>query len=106
MGVSTMSDYDRNAAAAPFGRTMGQTGSIAVDAGLRAYMLRIYNYMVIGLAITGFAALGAYMLSVTSDPASAAYVMRGGRVIPATIGMALQSRDILLTTIGYALFVS
>ena len=31
-------------------------------------MLRIYNYMVLGLAITGFAALGIYMLSVTTDP--------------------------------------
>ena len=39
--------------------------------GLRAYMLRIYNYMVLGLAITGFAALGVYMLSVTSDPTAA-----------------------------------
>ena len=36
----------------------------AIDAGLRAYMLRVYNYMVIGLAITGFAALGIYTLSV------------------------------------------
>ena len=35
MGVSTMSDYDRNIAAAPFGRTMGQVGSVAVDEGLR-----------------------------------------------------------------------
>ena len=31
--------------------------------GLRAYMLRIYNYMAIGLAITGFAALGVYMVA-------------------------------------------
>jgi FtsH-binding integral membrane protein len=101
-----MSDFDRNAASADYGRPLTRAEAAVVDAGLRAYMLRIYNYMVIGLAITGFAALGAYMLSVTSDLASAAYVMRGGRVIPATIGMALQSRDILLTSVGYALFVS
>jgi FtsH-binding integral membrane protein len=101
-----MSDFDRNAASADYGRPLTRAEAAVVDAGLRAYMLRIYNYMVIGLAITGFAALGAYMLSVTSDLGSAAYVMRGGRVIPATIGMALQSRDILLTSIGYALFVS
>ena len=31
-------------------------------------MLRVYNYMVIGLAITGLAALGIYMLSVTRTP--------------------------------------
>ncbi len=29
-----------------------------VDEGLRAYMLRIYNYLVPGLAITGLAATG------------------------------------------------
>src|SRR5258708_2452050 len=68
MGVSTMSDYDRNIAAAPFGQTTSRAGSVAVDEGLRAYMLRIYNYMVLGLAITGAAALGTYMLSVTTDP--------------------------------------
>jgi uncharacterized protein len=28
----------------------------AVDAGLRAYMLRVYNYMLMGLALTGFTA--------------------------------------------------
>src|SRR6185312_16082348 len=63
----------------------------------RAYMLRIYNYMVIGLAITGFAALGAYMLSVTSDPASAVRGAAGG---------AVAMRGMYLTPIGYALFVS
>src|SRR5256885_12967277 len=28
----------------------------AVDAGLRAYMLRVYNYMLMGLALTGLTA--------------------------------------------------
>jgi FtsH-binding integral membrane protein len=31
-----------------------------VDAGLRAYMLRIYNYMLAGLAITGITAFATY----------------------------------------------
>ena len=53
MGVSTMSDYERNVATAPFGQALGRAGAVAVDEGLRAYMLRIYNYMVLGLAITG-----------------------------------------------------
>ncbi|HEV7876517.1 MAG TPA: BAX inhibitor (BI)-1/YccA family protein, partial [Bradyrhizobium sp.] len=38
-----MSDLDRNYAS-PFGRAAGRTDAAAVDAGLRAYMLRIYNY--------------------------------------------------------------
>ena len=48
-------------------RRSAAPASVAVDQGLRAYMLRVYNYMVLGLAITGFAALGIYMLSVTGD---------------------------------------
>jgi len=50
-----MSDLDRNYAS-PFGRAAGRADAATVDAGLRAYMLRIYNYMTIGLAITGLAA--------------------------------------------------
>jgi FtsH-binding integral membrane protein len=66
-----MSDLDRNYAS-PFGRAAGRVDAAAVDAGLRAYMLRIYNYMSIGLAITGLAALGVYMGAVTPDAAGAA----------------------------------
>lgn len=40
--------------------TLAQTGSAAgvaeVDAGLRAYMLRVYNYMASGVALTGIVA--------------------------------------------------
>jgi len=58
-----MSDFDRNYAArsAPFGR------AVAVDAGLRAYMLRVYNYMAIGVALTGVAAYATYQM-VLSNP--------------------------------------
>ena len=44
-------------------------------------MLRIYNYMVLGLAITGAAALGTYMLSVTTDPTVAALKLRDGLML-------------------------
>src|SRR6476469_6349514 len=88
-GVSTMSDLDRNYAS-PFGRAAGRVDAAAVDAGLRAYMLRIYNYMTIGLAITGLAALGVYMAAVTAAPSGAA----------ARIGSSY------LTPFGYAMFVS
>jgi FtsH-binding integral membrane protein len=84
-----MSDLDRNYTS-PYGRAAGRVDTAAVDAGLRAYMLRIYNYMSIGLAITGLAALGVYMAAVTGDPAGAT----------AKIGNAY------LTSFGYALFVS
>ncbi|WP_137388288.1 Bax inhibitor-1/YccA family protein [Rhodoligotrophos defluvii] len=64
--------------------------TFAIDEGLRSYMLRVYNYMTIGLLITGFAALAVYALSVTSVESEA--VARAG--------------DVLLTQVGYTLFVS
>ena len=84
-----MSDLDRNYAS-PFGRAATRADAATVDAGLRAYMLRIYNYMVIGLAITGFAALGVYMAAVNDGAAGAA-----GRV-----------GNTYLTSFGVAMFVS
>ena len=98
-----MSDIDRNVG---FGATMTQAETAAIDAGLRSYMRRVYNYMMIGLAITGVAALGLYLLSVTGTVADASYVIRAGRVIPVPAGFVAQGRDILLTGIGYAVFVS
>ena len=99
-----MSDFDRNVIG--FGAAMSPAETAAIDAGLRAYMLRVYNYMAIGLALTGVAALALYVWSVTDDVANASYVIRAGRPIPVPAGLAVQSRDILLTDIGYAVFVS
>ena len=39
------------------------TADAAIDQGLRAYMIRVYNLMALGLAITGLAALGTMMLA-------------------------------------------
>lgn len=96
-----MPDFNRDATTARYGQSIGHAGSIAVDAGLRAYMLRVYNYMIIGLAITGLAALGIYMISVTGDVSQAAKVMRGGAEAAARIPGGLY-----LTQAGYYLFVS
>ncbi|MDL2399581.1 Bax inhibitor-1/YccA family protein [Rhizobium mayense] len=43
-------------------QTGAQTGAM-IDEGLRAYMLKVYNLMALGLAITGFAAYGAFSLA-------------------------------------------
>jgi hypothetical protein len=72
-----MSNYDRNAYA-PYG---GVATQAQIDQGLRSYMLGVYNNMVIGLAITGLAALGFYMLSVTTDPSLAAGKLRNGMML-------------------------
>jgi uncharacterized protein len=52
-----MSDFDRNVAARGFSAA-GQAA--AIDAGLRAYMLRVYNYMAVGVALTGVVAFFAF----------------------------------------------
>ncbi len=57
-----MSDYNTNPAARAV-RDAARAG-VAVDQGLRAYMLRVYNYMAIGLAVTGAAALGTFIMAV------------------------------------------
>jgi len=56
-GVFSMSDFDRNIAAA---RPGYRTDQVAIDAGLRAYMIRVYNYMTAGVALTGLVAWFAY----------------------------------------------
>jgi uncharacterized protein len=38
-----------------------------IDEGLRAYMLRVYNLMALGLVITGLAAWGAFQLATTGE---------------------------------------
>ena len=104
MAQSTQSN--RDISGAPFGARVGapvsRAEAAAIDAGLRAYMIRVYNYMVLGLAITAIAALGIYVLSVTDDAAAAAKVLlRGGAESAARI-----AGNLYLTPLGYALFVS
>src|SRR5262249_4366953 len=55
-----MSDFDRNYAAT---RGVGSDRAIAIDEGLRTYMLRVYNTMAIGVALTGVAAWLAFQLA-------------------------------------------
>ena len=61
----------------------------AIDEGLRAHMLRVYNYMLMGLALTGVFALGTFNLSFSDAPT--AYALGNG---------------LYLTDLGYALFGS
>jgi uncharacterized protein len=62
----TMSDFDRNIASA---RGYGADRAVAVDAGLRAYMIRVYNYMAAAVAVTGLAAWITFQMSVVTNDA-------------------------------------
>ncbi|HZZ61202.1 MAG TPA: Bax inhibitor-1/YccA family protein [Roseiarcus sp.] len=55
-----MSDYDRYAPPRS-GAGYARSGAV-VDQGLRAYMLGVYNYMTLGLGVTGLVAWGAFQL--------------------------------------------
>ena len=61
--------------------TAGTRSDAVIDEGLRAYMLKVYNLMALGLAITGVAALGTMMLATTSDPASAVATLGNGTML-------------------------
>lgn len=53
----------------------------AIDEGLRAYMLKVYNLMAVAMVITGVAALGVIMMATTNDPAAAAATLGNGKML-------------------------
>jgi FtsH-binding integral membrane protein len=80
--VSLMSDYDRYANTR-YGAGLARSG-VAVDQGLRAYMIGVYNYMTLGLGVTGLVAWAAFRLGTVD--------VGGGRLA--------------LTDFGHAIYVS
>jgi FtsH-binding integral membrane protein len=94
-----MSDYDRNVAA----RGFDAARATAIDVGLRAYMLRVYNYMAAGVALTGVVAWVTYNAAVVTDAA--------GRVTSLTpFGQAIFGGPLaivlFLGTLGLVFFMS
>jgi FtsH-binding integral membrane protein len=101
-----MSDYDRFANAR-YGAGVARSG-VAVDQGLRAYMLGVYNYMTLGLGVTGLVALGTNMLATTGDQSQAAG--RIGRIMLTSFGVALYGSPlrwvVMLLPLAFVLFFS
>ena len=48
-----------------------QQTSVVMDEGLRAYMLKVYNYMATGILLTGIIALLSFKISVVTDSSGA-----------------------------------
>ena len=46
----------------------GAAAQAGIDEGLRSYMLRVYNYMGSGLALTGIVAVIVAQMSMQLDP--------------------------------------
>jgi FtsH-binding integral membrane protein len=61
-----MSDFDRNYATL---RGVGTDRAVAYDMGLRAHMIRVYNYMAGGVALTGLVAWFTYQAAVVTNAA-------------------------------------
>ncbi len=58
-----MSDFDRNYATL---RGVGTDRAVAYDMGLRAHMIRVYNYMTGGVALTGVVAWLTYQYALAN----------------------------------------
>ncbi len=95
-----MSDFDRNLAAR---RGFGAGTAAAVDAGLRAYMIRIYNYMAAGVALTGVVAYLTFNAAAVTNEA--------GKITGLTpFGQAIFSGPLMIVlfigTLGMVFFLS
>jgi len=103
-----MSDFERNTAGR-FGATTHATADMSIDAGLRSYMLSVYNYMAIGLMITGLLAVGTYMMTVTTDPSAAVAQLQNGTMLN-SMGAALYGSAlrwvVMLAPLGLVFFLS
>jgi len=99
-----MSDFDRNYAGARRGFSADR--AVAIDAGLRAHMIRVYNYMTAGVALTGVLAWLTYQLA-----GGDAIMVAGGRItgltaFGQTIFNPVTSIVLLLGTLGLVFFIS
>ncbi len=88
--------------------TGARTGA-DVDEGLRSYMLGVYNYMAVGIALTGLVAYALTFLTTTSDPATAVATLRNG-VMLTELGQALYGSPLafvlMLAPLGFVMFLS
>jgi FtsH-binding integral membrane protein len=94
-----MSNFDRNYATA----TRGAGRAVAIDAGLRAYMIRVYNYMAMGVALTGVVAWLTFQAAIVTNA-------NGNIVALTSFGQAIFGGPavivLMLGTLGLVMFIS
>jgi FtsH-binding integral membrane protein len=91
-----MAEFDRPTVAAR------ADAGLAIDQDLRAYMLKVYNYMGIGLVVTGLVAYFTFTLS---------FVEQGGQIVGVTdLGNVLYNSPlqwvVMLTPLAFVLVLS
>ncbi len=93
--------FDRNYAAAR--RSVGADRAVAIDQGLRAYMIRVYNYMAMGVALTGVVSWFTFQAAVETNA-------NGAIVGLTSFGQALYSGPAVLVlflgTLGLVFLIS
>jgi FtsH-binding integral membrane protein len=93
-----MSDFNRNPAVRG---GFGVDRAAAIDAGLRAYMIRVYNYMAAGVALTGVVAWLTF---------NAAVEQGAGGLVLTPFGQAIFGGPavilLVLATFGLVFFIS
>lgn len=94
-----MAEYDQT-----YG-TRARVGTRAqeIDEGLRSFMLGIYNYMTVALAVTGLVALGTHQLAVAGYTAE-------GQVVLSSLGQAIYMSPLkwvlMFAPLGFILVLS
>jgi FtsH-binding integral membrane protein len=88
-----MSDFDRNVAA----RGTFADRAVAIDAGLRAHMIRVYNYMMVAVALSGAVAWLTFNAAV-----DAGRLTSFGQAIFNPVTMIVLA----LITLGFVFFIS
>jgi uncharacterized protein len=95
-----MQPYEQNRTA--WGTTATSRTQVDVDQGLRAFMLGVYNNMVLGLAVTGLVALGTFMLATTTGV--------NGRIALTPFGQAIYVSPlkwlVILAPLAFVFFMS
>jgi FtsH-binding integral membrane protein len=102
-----MANYEHQPA--NYGARVGGADVSAIDEGLRAHMLRVYNYMAIGLALTGVLAYLTYSMATTSDPSQAVATMGNGVMLTslgATIYGGIMMWVLILAPLALVFFLS
>lgn len=97
-----MSDFDRNYSAV---RGFGADRAAAIDQGLRAHMIRVYNYMAGGVALTGVVAWLAYQAAGGDAIAVSGRVVTGLTPFGQAIFQGPLMLVMLLAPVGLGLFL-
>jgi FtsH-binding integral membrane protein len=95
-----MSDYDRNYAATARGYGADQA---TIDAGLRAHMIRVYNYMAVAVALTGVVSWLTFQMGVVTNASGAIVGLTPfGRLIMGGYSPLV----LMVATFGLVMFIS